>query len=142
MFTTASETTARTTTRLIKAMDSQHPVTVSYMKEEKDEAGKKTGALVETVRTLEIYDIKVTKAGNTLLVAMDRESQERRTFRLDRLVAYTIHRTAYLVPVASVDAPTGHGLAASTARVATLTPATVTTAARVDALTQLLTTAA
>lgn len=98
MFTTASESEANTTTRLIRAMDRQHPVTITYLKEEKDAADKKTGSLVATVRTIEIYDIRITKAGHTLLVAMDRESQERRTFRLDRLVSYTVHRTAYTVP--------------------------------------------
>jgi predicted DNA-binding transcriptional regulator YafY len=132
MFITASETTEQTLARLIRAMDHQHPVTVTYTKADG----------TETLRTIEIYDITTSKAGDIVIKAMDRTSGEKRSFRLDRISHYSVHRTAYTVPAEQVDAPTGHGLAASTARVATLTPATVTTAARVDALTQLLTTAA
>ena len=83
-----------------------------------------------------------SKAGDIVIKAMDRTSGESRSFRLDRLVAYTVHRTAYTVPRPTVDAPSGHGLAAATPRVATLTPATITPAARIDALIHLLTTAA
>lgn len=105
---TANETQTKTLTRLIGALDKQHPVTITYLKEEKDEAGKKTGRLVETVRTIEIYDIKVSNAGDILLASMDRETGERRDFRLDRIQAYTIHRTSYLITresAATADAP-------------------------------------
>jgi predicted DNA-binding transcriptional regulator YafY len=132
MYTTKNETTEQTLARLIRAMDHQHPVTITYTKADG----------TETLRTIEVYDVTTSKAGDIVIKAMDRDSQDKRSFRLDRISHYTIHRTAYTVPVEQVDAPSGHGLAASTARVATLTPATVTTAARVDALTQLLTTAA
>ncbi|MEU0978446.1 WYL domain-containing protein [Streptomyces griseus] len=97
MKTTATETQAKTLTRLLAAADRQHPVTITYLKEEKDEAGRKTGHLVETVRTIEVYDVRTTKAGNVTLRAMDRQSGESRTFRLDRIQAYTVHRTAYTV---------------------------------------------
>lgn len=132
MFTTAAETSDRTLTRLIRAMDHQHPVTVTYTKADGS----------ETLRTIEIYDVTTSKAGDIVIKAMDRTSGESRSFRLDRLVAYTVHRTAYTVPRPTVDAPSGHGLAAATPRVATLTPATITPAARIDALIHLLTTAA
>lgn len=94
---TDRETTTQTLTRLIKAMDAGHPVTVSYLKEERDD-GRRTGRLVETVRTIEIYDVTVTAAGDIVLKAMDRDSQESRSFRLDRVRTYSIHRTAYTVP--------------------------------------------
>ncbi|MFE6931737.1 WYL domain-containing protein [Streptomyces sp. NPDC057699] len=97
MKTTTNETQAQTLTRLLAAADRQHPVTITYLKEEKDETGKKTGRLVETVRTIEVYDVRTTKAGNVTLRAMDRETGESRTFRLDRIQAYTVHRTAYTV---------------------------------------------
>ena len=132
MYATKNETESQTLTRLIRAMDHQHPVTVTYTKADG----------TETLRTIEIYDVTTTKAGDIVIKAMDRDSQEQRSFRLDRIAAYTIHRTAYTVPRPTVDAPSGHGLAAATPRVATLTPATITTAARVDALTTILTTAA
>lgn len=99
---TANETTTQTLTRLIKATDRQHPVTLAYLKEEKDDAGRKTGRLVETVRTVEIYDFTVTAAGDIVIKAMDRSTGESRSFRLDRIRTYSIHRTRYLVarPVA------------------------------------------
>lgn len=94
---TNRETSTQTLTRLIKAHDRQHPVTITALKEEKDEKGKKTGHLVPTVRTIEIYDFYVSNAGHILIVAMDRETGERREFRLDRLISYTVHRTSYRV---------------------------------------------
>lgn len=94
---TANETTTHTLTRLIKALDRQHPVTISALKEEKDDNGKRTGRLVETTRTIEIYDIVVSQAGDILIKAMDRSTGESRSFRLDRIQSYSIHRTRYLV---------------------------------------------
>jgi len=99
---TSRETTTATLTRLIKAADRQHPITLAYLKEEKDDNCRKTGALVETVRTIEIYDFTVTAAGDIVIKAMDRSTGEARSFRLDRIRTYSIHRTRYLVarPVA------------------------------------------
>lgn len=114
---TNRETSTQTLTRLIKALDNQHPATITYLKEEKDDAGRKTGRLIETVRTIELYDITVSAAGDILLKAMDRATGEARTFRLDRLVAYTIHRSAYTVDRPAADdkpARTTHGLATVT----------------------------
>ncbi|MGW1463828.1 WYL domain-containing protein [Streptomyces sp. NPDC002308] len=103
MRTTTTETQAQTLTRLLAAADRQHPVTITYLKEEKDDAGRKTGRLVETIRTIEIYDVRTTKAGNVTLRAMDRETGESRTFRLDRIQAYTVHRTAFTVARPTTD---------------------------------------
>ena len=111
---TKNETSTTTLVRLIKALDAKHPVTITYLKEEKDENGRKTGRLVETVRTVEIYDFYVSAAGDILAKAMDRESGEHRDFRLDRLISYTVHRTAYLIERPAADEPkqrTGRGLA-------------------------------
>lgn len=109
MNTTATETTDHTTARLIRAMDRQHPVTITYTKAD----------TTTTVRTIEIYDIKVTKAGDTLLLTMDRESGEKRSFRVDRIVAYTVHRTAYTVP-RETSTPAGHGLRAAATALTTV----------------------
>jgi predicted DNA-binding transcriptional regulator YafY len=100
---TKNETTTQTLTRLIKALDAHHPVTVSYLKEEKNDAGKRTGRLVETVRTLEIQDFVISQAGDILIKALDRETGEARTWRLDRLVSYTVHRTAYVIETPAAD---------------------------------------
>jgi predicted DNA-binding transcriptional regulator YafY len=90
---TANETTTQTLTRLITALDKRHPVTITYTKADGS----------ETIRTVELYDIVVSAAGDILLKGMDRDSQEARSFRLDRLVSYTIHRTAYVIARPAAD---------------------------------------
>ena len=92
---TANETTTHTLTRLIKALDAKRPVTITYVKADG----------TETIRTIEVYDVVVSAAGDILLKAMDRETGEARTFRLDRLVSYTVHRTAYSVTRTAADEP-------------------------------------
>jgi predicted DNA-binding transcriptional regulator YafY len=102
-----NETTTQTLTRLIKALDKRHPVTITYTKADGS----------ETIRTIELYDIVVSAAGDILLKAMDRDSQEARSFRLDRLVSYTTHRTAYVIERPATDEPKArpaHGLATVT----------------------------
>lgn len=88
----------KTLVDLMRAMDRQQPVTITALKEEKDEAGRKTGRLVETVRTIEIFDAAVSEVGDIRIIAMDRETGEQRSFRLDRILFYTIHRVAFVVP--------------------------------------------
>lgn len=70
-------------TRITKAARREQPVTITYTKADGE----------ETVRTIEPTGLKLTKAGDTLIVAMDRLSGEKRSFRLDRVSAYTVHRT-------------------------------------------------
>ncbi|MFR9794246.1 WYL domain-containing protein [Streptomyces sp. MB22_4] len=95
---TNRETTTQTLTRLITALDKQQPVTITYLKADDS----------VTVRTIEIYDIVVSAAGDILLKAMDRETGEARTFRLDRLVSYTVHRTAYVISRPAADDKPAH----------------------------------
>jgi predicted DNA-binding transcriptional regulator YafY len=102
---TKNETSTHTLTRLITALDKQQPITITYLKEEKDDAGRKTGRLVETVRTIEILDFVISQAGDILVKALDRETGESRSFRLDRIQAYTVHRTGYTVPRPAADEP-------------------------------------
>jgi predicted DNA-binding transcriptional regulator YafY len=130
---TKNETSTATLTRLITALDRQQPVTITALKEEKDDNGRKTGRLVPTVRTIEIYDFYVSDAGNILIKAMDRESGERREFRLDRLISYTVHRTSYTVARPTTTEPTkrpGTGLATVTV----LYPVDLPITARVELL--------
>ncbi|MFJ2780259.1 WYL domain-containing protein [Kitasatospora sp. NPDC087315] len=87
--------TAATTTRLIRAMDRQHPVTITYTKENGE----------QSVRTIEIYDLVISRAGDVLVKAMDRSTGESRSFRIDRITGYTVHRTAYLVERTETDTP-------------------------------------
>lgn len=90
---TANETTTQTLTRLIKALDAKHPVTITYVKADGS----------TTVRTIEIADILVTAAGDIVLRAADRDTQEMRSFRLDRIQTYTVHRSAYVVTRPAAD---------------------------------------
>lgn len=102
---TANETSTQTLTRLIKALDAKHPVTITYIKADG----------TTTVRTIEAYDIVVSAAGDIVIKAMDRESGEARSWRLDRIESYSIHRTAYVIarPVADEPRP-ARGLATVT----------------------------
>ena len=92
---TNRETTTQTLTRLIAAHDRQHPVTITYTKADG----------TETIRTIEIADVIVTNAGDIVLRAADRDTQEMRSFRTDRIVSYTVHRTSYTVALPVADEP-------------------------------------
>jgi len=129
---TKNETVTQTLTRLIKALDNQHPVTITYLKEEKDENGKRTGRLIETIRTIEIHNVFVSQAGDILVRALDRETGEIRSFRVDRIQAYTIHRTAYLIPVPAADARESRTVGLTTVEV--LYPVDLPITARVQLL--------
>ncbi len=124
---TNRETTTQTLTRLIKALDAKHPVTITYTKADGS----------ETIRTVELYDITVSSAGDILLKAMDRETGESRTFRLDRLTAYTVHRSAYTVARPADDEPKARpatGLATVTVLYPVDCPATARVQLLADAL--------
>jgi predicted DNA-binding transcriptional regulator YafY len=126
---TANETTTLTLTRLIKALDAKHPVTITYVKADG----------TTTVRTIELFDIVISNAGDILLKAMDRETGEARSFRIDsdRLIAYTVHRTAYTVqrPVADDTKPARTvGLATVTVLYPVDCPATARVQLLADAL--------
>lgn len=106
---TKNETSTQTLTRLITALDKRQPVTITYVKADGS----------TTVRTIEIFDVVVSAAGDILLKAMDRETGEARTFRIDadRLITYTVHRTAYVISRPTADEPKQHtatGLATAT----------------------------
>jgi len=92
---TKNETSTQTLTRLITALDKRQPVTITYTKADG----------TETIRTIEIADVIVTNAGDIVLRAADRDTQEMRSFRTDRIVSYTIHRTAYVIELPAADEP-------------------------------------
>lgn len=103
---TARQDTARTEADLDRAISRELPVTVTYLAEETrdviavDTTGQavrrtiKTGSLVEIVRTIEPRERITTRAGHTVIKAMCRKSGGHRSYRLDRLVSYTVHRGA------------------------------------------------
>jgi predicted DNA-binding transcriptional regulator YafY len=124
---TKTETTTQTLTRLIKALDKRQPVTLTYIKADG----------TETLRTIEIQDFVISQAGDILVKALDRETGEMRSWRLDRIQAYTIHRTAYVIETPAADdkpARTTHGLATVTVLYPVDCPATTRVQILADAL--------
>ncbi|MCZ4098089.1 WYL domain-containing protein [Streptomyces sp. H39-C1] len=79
---TARQASTRTLADLIRAMDGQRAVTITYAKADGE----------ASVRTIEIYDICTTSAGRILICAMDRLRGERRTFHPEQIESYTVHR--------------------------------------------------
>jgi predicted DNA-binding transcriptional regulator YafY len=120
---TKNETSTTTLTRLITALDKQQPVTITYTKADG----------TETIRTIEIHDVIVTNAGDIVLRAADRDTQEMRSFRIDRIQAYTVHRTAYVIARPADDEPKARP-AQGLATVTVLYPVDLPIAARVQLL--------
>lgn len=78
---TAKQTTTKTLADMYRAIDRRQPVSITYTKSDG----------TTSVRTVEPYDLRTTTKGDITLVGMDRETGERRTFRVDRISAYTRH---------------------------------------------------
>lgn len=94
MRVTARQDEARTESDMRRAVKLRLPVTVDYVAEDG----------THSVRTLEPYEVRVTKGDQVVIVAMCRMRLERRTFRLDRVTHYTVHRgTFQLEPPAPAD---------------------------------------
>ena len=115
---TAKQTTTKTLADFYRALDRKHVVTLTFDKEEKDDTGKKTGRLIEDVRSVEPYDIQTTLAGHIVIKAMDRHTGESRTIRLDRVHAYTLHRIPFVLELPEATTPAGRDIVVrSTAQV-------------------------
>lgn len=82
---THRQTATRTLADFYRAADQRRAVTITYLKPDG----------TETVRTLEIQDIRTTSTGRIVIRALDRETGDGRTFRLDRIGAYTVSRSGY-----------------------------------------------
>lgn len=123
---TNQQTSRATLTDLYRSLDRQHATTITYTKPD----GTKS------VRTIEIYDIRTTKAGRIIVRAMDRETREARSFYLDQIRSYTLHRSAFVIARPAVQVPTrpapAHSIAALVAF--ELNRDTITAALRAHAL--------
>lgn len=86
------QATTKTLGHLLQAMSAGRAVTIRYT--------RKDGEVSR--RRVEIHSFQVTSAGNITFYAWDHRDQEMTTFRLDRVSAYTLHRTpklaAYTLP--------------------------------------------
>jgi predicted DNA-binding transcriptional regulator YafY len=94
---TNQQATTKTLADLYRALDRKYAVTITYLK---------PGETEPTVRTIEIAELrtaslKVRKGeitgGGIIIVAMCRLRGERREFALSGVLAYTVHRMAYVL---------------------------------------------
>ncbi|MCP2339184.1 WYL domain-containing protein [Actinomadura rupiterrae] len=81
---------------MIRAAEFERPVLIAYS----DAEG------VSTLRIIEPYAVETTRAGHLLVRAMDRLSEEPRTFRLDRIVSADLLRGPLLLDRPARDALT------------------------------------
>lgn len=95
---------------ILKAMRLRRPMTLTYT--------RANGSV--TVRTVEPYMFTKNADKDPYFRAMDRESTEPRTFRLDRIVAYTVHgnKSRHLLTVPESKPKSGVPTAAETKRAA------------------------
>lgn len=97
---TSQQATTRTLADLYKALDRKFAVTITYL----DEDG------TETLRTIEPYDIRTTKAGRIEVRAMCRLRGESRDFLIHRVVSYTCHRIAFVLDRPQATTPASKGI--------------------------------
>ena len=85
---TDRQTSTKTLADLYRALDRQNAVTITYLK---------PGETEPTVRTIEIHDLRTTKAGGIVIIAMCRLRGEERQFHLTGILTYTLHRITYVL---------------------------------------------
>ncbi|MFI8515292.1 WYL domain-containing protein [Streptomyces sp. NPDC085460] len=97
---TAGQTSTRTLADLIRAMDGRRAATITYV----DGKGE------ETVRTIEIHNVITTSKGGIVVRAMCRARGEMRTFSVEQIKAYTVHRIRFTlaVPAEKAEFPLAH----------------------------------
>ena len=95
---TNRQTSTKTLADLYRALDRRQAVTITYLDDNGD----------ETIRTIEPYDIRTTKAGRIQVRAMCRLRSEARGFYTDRIVSYTLHRMAFVLDRPEATTPAGH----------------------------------
>lgn len=90
----------KTLADLYRSIDRAHTVTITY----RDEKGE------ETIRTLEPYEIRTTKAGRIQVRAMCRLRGDARSFYVDAIVSYTQHRMGFVLERPEATTPAGRGI--------------------------------
>ncbi|WP_327259942.1 WYL domain-containing protein [Streptomyces sp. NBC_01240] len=88
MKNTKAQTTTKTLADLYRAMDRRFAATITYLA---------PGDTEPTVRTIEIAELRTTKNGGIVIVAMCRLRSEERQFHLSGIQAYTLHRIAFVL---------------------------------------------
>lgn len=81
--------------RIERAIRLEQPVTFTYRELKKDPDNPKRrieGEYEITIRTVEPFSIEQSQAGNWYIRSLDRQSGAFRSWRFDRILAYTPHR--------------------------------------------------
>ena len=97
---TKNQTATRTLADLYRSIDRAHAVTITY----RDDKGE------ETIRTIEPHDIRTTKAGRIQVRAMCRLRGDARSFYVDAIVSYTLHRIGFVLDRPEATTPAGRGI--------------------------------
>ncbi|MGW2843980.1 WYL domain-containing protein [Streptomyces sp. NPDC001274] len=84
---TANQASTRTLADLYRSLDRRTAVTITYL----DQDG------TESIRTIEIAELRTTRTGGIVIVAMCRLRGDERHFDLARVLSYTVHRMAYVL---------------------------------------------
>ncbi|WP_331728961.1 WYL domain-containing protein (plasmid) [Streptomyces sp. NBC_01259] len=85
---TNRQATTKTLTDLYRALDHANAVTITYLA---------PGDTEPTVRTVEIHEVRTTRAGGIVIVAMCRLRGDERQFAVSGIRAYTVHRMAFVL---------------------------------------------
>lgn len=97
---TSRQPQTKTLADLYRSIDRQHAVTITYV----DADG------TETIRTLEPWDIRTTKNGRIQLRAGCRLRGDARSFYVDQITAYTLHRIGFVLNRPEATTPAGKGI--------------------------------
>jgi predicted DNA-binding transcriptional regulator YafY len=97
---TNRQATTKTLADLYRAIDRRFAVTITY----RDADG------TETIRTVEPWDIRTTKAGRIQLRAGCRLRGDARSFYVDAIVSYTCHRIGFVLEQPEATTPAGKGI--------------------------------
>jgi len=97
---TAKQTSTKTLADLYRSIDRAQAVTLTY----RDEKGE------ETIRTVEPFEIRTTKAGRIQVRAMCRLRGDARSFYVDAIVSYTQHRMGFVLERPEATTPAGRGI--------------------------------
>jgi predicted DNA-binding transcriptional regulator YafY len=97
---TSRQPQTKTLADLYRAIDRQHVVTLTYV----DADG------TETVRTVEPWDIRTTKNGRIQLRAGCRLRGDARSFYVDQVRSYTLHRIGFVLDRPEATTSAGKGI--------------------------------
>ncbi|MGQ4437938.1 WYL domain-containing protein [Streptomyces violaceoruber] len=100
MRVTAKQTTTKTLADLYRSIDRAQAVTITY----RDDKGD------ETIRTIEPYEIRTTKAGRIQVRAMCRLRGDARSFYADAIISYTTHRMGFVLDRPEATTPAGRSI--------------------------------